>query len=480
MHIWSWGLLNIVVWTVGLRAVYDLRREHSRESLAWNLLAWALWCCLTMEAAMLLSPLHPGIGLVSVVTGVLSAALVAPGITTLIGDMTSGRETSGGRRLLTVGRLVLGIVGAALAVSLLWPRRAEALAGPLHVVEGTVWLAASGWLIVALLRPTEGTQTLVLRPKQLAAAFTIAFLGPALSGAGWLIGMDVPADVSALLSTLFLLTFVSALYAMVIRVRSRNLAAAMTQVHAYEHQILVIEKLAAVSTLAAGAAHDFNNALAVIDGYTGLLLDTPDLAPSVRRDLQQIHTAAQSATAVAAGLLGIARTRTGGRAPTTVREAVLQPLSLLAPEFRRRSIAVTVDAPDTLPRPSLDPQVLSEVCMNLYLNARDAMADRPHRRLIVVAQANAQGITIRIRDTGAGVPASFQPLMFQPLQTTKGDRGTGLGLSVSRRLIEEAGGHIGFATEEGAGTEFTIELPAAAAEPQVQRAAYAAVLRTAS
>lgn len=459
MQPWAWGLLNVFVWSVGLKAVYDLRREHAAGSRAWTLLTWALWCCLAMEAAMLLSPSIPGLALVSVVTGMLSAGLAAGGMMTLVSDVRTGTDAVGGPRVRILGGLLAAALAGSVAVSVVASGTAVRISGALHYLEGALWLASSAVLVTALLASHEATERQLLRPRQFAAAFAIAFLGPATSMLAWLAGTTVPREVTALLSTLFVLTLVSALYAMVIRVRSRGLAAATAQVHAYEHQILIVEKLVAVSTLAAGAAHDLNNALAAIHGFTDLLLDAPDLAPSVRQDLLQIQTAARSASAVVKDLLGVARVHAGAGGPKDVKDAVLHPLALLEREFQRRRVQVVADVPDGLPDASMAPQALSGVCMNLYLNARDAMASRQRGRLTLTVRSDGAGVTVSVADTGTGIPASFRGRIFQPLASTKGERGTGLGLSVSRRLVVEAGGDITFVTDEGVGTEFRIHLP---------------------
>ena len=108
---------------------------------------------------------------------------------------------------------------------------------------------------------------------------------------------------------------------------------------------------------------------------------------------------------------------------------------------------------------TLDVTVLSQVRLNLYLNARDAMLPAGGGTLTVSAAANRRAVTISVQDTGTGIPREFRSRVFEPLQSTKGERGTGLGLSVSKRVISSPGGHIAFETEEERGTLFLIELP---------------------
>jgi signal transduction histidine kinase len=222
----------------------------------------------------------------------------------------------------------------------------------------------------------------------------------------------------------------------------------------------VTERVAAVGTLAAGAAHDFNNALTTIAGFADLALDDPKLSAQTRSDFEQIRVAARSAESIVAGLLGVVRRPAGGASLRHLRDAVAMPLAMLERELRRKHIDVVTDVDPVLPEPAVDLVVLSQVCLNLYLNARDAMLPAGGGRLLVSVRNSPTGIAISVKDTGTGIPQEFRDRIFEPLQTTKGDRGTGLGLAVSKRVIASAGGRLTFETEEGHGTRFLIELPA--------------------
>lgn len=102
---------------------------------------------------------------------------------------------------------------------------------------------------------------------------------------------------------------------------------------------------------------------------------------------------------------------------------------------------------------------MSQVCLNLFLNARDAMIPPGGGQLHVSIDRSEDSVVISVGDTGTGIPDYFIPRMFQPLQTTKGDKGTGLGLAGSKAIIEAMGGHIRFETAPGRGTTFRVFLP---------------------
>lgn len=123
--------------------------------------------------------------------------------------------------------------------------------------------------------------------------------------------------------------------------------------------------------------------------------------------------------------------------------------------------AVVTDLDIAMPPVSVDLGALSQVFLNLYLNARDAMLPKSGGTLTITGTAGDGLVTIHVRDTGTGIPEAIRDRMFEPLTTTKGERGTGLGLSVSKRVIESAGGRISFETEDGRGTTFSISLPVA-------------------
>jgi signal transduction histidine kinase len=232
----------------------------------------------------------------------------------------------------------------------------------------------------------------------------------------------------------------------------------MDQVHTMQEQLFGVEKVAAVSTLAAGAAHDFNNSLTVILGHVQLALDDPAIPATTRADLRTIEEAALSGARMAQELLGLTRQRTGSTRFSNLADAVRTPLDSLARDFDRRRITVVANL-ESIPVSNVDLEIICQACLNLYLNARDAMLPMGRGRLSVSLRRCDGFAEIVVQDTGTGVPEAFRSLMFQPLQTTKGERGTGLGLSVSRTQLRSMGGDITFETEEGVGTTFRVRLP---------------------
>lgn len=459
-----WGVLNSLVWLFGLRAVVELRAEFGSRARTWTTLVWAVSACLLMELAMLLNgATHwPAATLVSVASGTASGVLMWLAVRFLIADLGMARPVQ--LRYPHWDRIAAGtavsLTVGAFALSHIAPDRTSQATGVLHIAEGAVWLVGSlsAILLLAVRRHAELDHALY-RPYAMAAAFAAALVQASLTPISRLSGTPIPEGVGSLAGTLFILTIVTTFYGTLIRVRGHRLAEALRQVHEAQEQLFTVEKLVAVGTLAAGAAHDFNNSLTVIAGHAELALDDQTLTPDTRGSLSAILAASANAKQIASNLLHLARRHAPARASSTLREALEGPLVSLAKDLKRRKIQV-VTAFVAHPPITVDPGVVSQVCLNLYLNARDAMEQRGGM-LDVSLTVSGSEVVVAVRDTGTGVPASFLPNLFKPLQTTKGDKGTGLGLAGSRAMIEAAGGRLSFTTEEGVGSTFRVHLPVA-------------------
>jgi len=461
MAINMWSVLNLVAWTFGLYAVYALRALFDRRAKTWVFLTWAIWPCLLMEMAMVGAAYVPGLDFFSAATGVSSALFLWLAFRSLTQDVRADHtillETDRWDARSATAYAIAAI--GSLTLPWLTPLTASRLNAMAHLVEGATWLTVSGVLALILftlrLPPVEAR---VYAPRLFAVAFTFAFAHSALPAAEWLSGWAVPIAIGPLLGTLFILTLVVAVYGLVLRIRGHKLATALERVHAMEEQLFGVEKVAAVSTLAAGAAHDFNNSLTVILGHVQLALDDPTIPATTRADLRIIEEAALSGARMAQELLGLTRQRTGSARFSNLADAVRTPLDSLAREFERRRFTVVANL-ESIPISNVDLEFICQICLNLYLNARDAMIPKGGGRLAVSLRRCDGFAEIVVQDSGTGIPEAFRSRIFQPLQTTKGERGTGLGLSVSRTQIRTVGGEITFETEEGVGSTFRVRLP---------------------
>lgn len=456
-----WNILDALVWTFGLRAALELRQEFGPRARTWTALVWAVVNCLVMSLAMIGHQVtaQPWFELISVITGTLSAVLMMLVVRHLLDDMRTGATAVVRWPWDRIGLGTAGILAVvALAVASA-PGVAVPAIAALHPLEGALWLTASASGVIALASRRYSTADAhIFRPPTLALAFAAAFAHASLTPLAWLTGVTWPEGLGSLAGTLFILTMVTTLYGTLLRVRGARLTEAERQVREGQEQLFNVEKLVAVGTLAAGAAHDFNNSLTIIAGSAQMALDDPSVQGQSRVDIETVLQASTDASRVTANLLQLARRRAPGHKATGLRDAVLSPLTTIEKDLAKRHIQVVTDCRD-VPAPGVDAGMVSQVCLNLYLNARDAMESTRGGTLTVTMHPVDSAVEIRVADTGTGIPAWFIPRLFQPLQSTKGDKGTGLGLAGSRAMLHAAGGTLTFTTEEGRGTTFVIRLP---------------------
>jgi PAS domain S-box-containing protein len=283
---------------------------------------------------------------------------------------------------------------------------------------------------------------------------------------------DWPADVVQLLKITGEM-FVNAL----LRQRTENalhasnqeLQRVLAELRTTQQQIVQQERLRALGTMASGIAHDFNNALAAILGFNELLLHRPELLDDrakTLRYLQMMNTAAQDAGNVVSRLREFYRHREDRDvfAPLNVNRLVNDAISLTRPKWKDQAqanattIRIETDLGD-VPTVAGNAADLREVLTNLILNAVDAMPDGG--TITVRTRLDGDHVALAISDTGLGMTEDVRRRCLEPFFTTKGDRGTGLGLSMVHGIIRRHEGRIEIETAVGKGTTFVIHLPTA-------------------
>ena len=246
-----------------------------------------------------------------------------------------------------------------------------------------------------------------------------------------------------------------------------------------EGELRQSQKMEAVGTLAGGIAHDFNNILGAILGYSELAQQRMAEDSIARRHLDQVVQAGARAKSLVERILAFSRSGLGELAPVHVQSIVEEALDLLAAslpcEVRLES---KLDAGDTAV--AGEATQLHQVVMNLCTNAVQAMgrggvlrvvldrAAAPEPRVLTHGTLSPREyLRLTVSDTGSGIPPAVLERMFDPFFTTKGvGEGTGLGLSLVHGIVADFGGAIDVATQAGAGTTFTIWLPAAGDTPR--------------
>jgi two-component system, NtrC family, sensor kinase len=227
------------------------------------------------------------------------------------------------------------------------------------------------------------------------------------------------------------------------------------QLQEAQAHVLHQEKMAAFGLLAAGIAHEVGNPLASISSLVQMLERRPlddyskEKLALVSGQLQRIQTTLRE-------LVNFSRPASSVRGRVAVAEVLGEALNIA--KYYKRARPIATDIPAELPPILGVRDELVQVFLNLILNAIDATSQGGN--ISVSAAAAGAVVVIQVRDGGAGISADQQEHIFQPYFTTK-KHGTGLGLFVTRKLLEDHGGAIEFASAAGAGTTFTIRLPVA-------------------
>lgn len=249
---------------------------------------------------------------------------------------------------------------------------------------------------------------------------------------------------------------------------NRHLARALTELRHAQQQVIGQERLRALGQMASGVAHDFNNALSKILGFTELLLTSPEkLADTAKtRDhLRMINTIAQDAARVVHRLREFYRPRrdTERFELVDLNTIVEQSISLTEPKWRRQAQATGSHIEirrelQPLPAIAADETEIREVLTNLIFNAADAM---PAGGTLTVRTRAADGdVILEVADTGVGMTEQARRHCFEPFFSTKGETGTGLGLAIVYGIVQRHRGKIDIDTQPGLGTRFTVRFPA--------------------
>ncbi len=219
------------------------------------------------------------------------------------------------------------------------------------------------------------------------------------------------------------------------------------------------EKLSAMGSLLAGVAHELNNPLAILMGRAALL-ENKAVDPAIKSDALKIHAAAERCGRIVQTFLAMARQRPAEHRPTSLNELAAGALDLLGYSLRSSGIQLRTRLMPEPPVLELAADQVGQAVVNLLVNAQQALADQPEPRIVDVETGLAGGgVYLRVRDNGPGVPPALRERIFDPFFTTKGEGGgTGVGLSVSRAALREAGGEL-VLEAVGPGCAFRLWLP---------------------
>ncbi|HEX3586664.1 MAG TPA: GAF domain-containing protein [Candidatus Angelobacter sp.] len=233
-----------------------------------------------------------------------------------------------------------------------------------------------------------------------------------------------------------------------------------------QEQLLQSEKMSAVGQLISGVAHELNNPLTAILGYTQLL-ESEKLEPRIEEFIQKLRKQAQRTQRIVQNLLSFARQHKPARVHVDLRSVVEDTIALRDYDLKVNNIEVVRDFGAVLPSVVADPHQLEQVYLNIINNAADAMMDsgRGGRLRISIAADNGSVVT-SFHDSGPGI---YDPKhVFDPFYTTKGvGKGTGLGLSICYGIVKEHGGEISAQNHPDGGALLQVRLPVAVGEKPI-------------
>jgi signal transduction histidine kinase len=229
-----------------------------------------------------------------------------------------------------------------------------------------------------------------------------------------------------------------------------------------QKELIATEKLASLGQLSAGIAHEIGNPLSAIKGYAEVLRRASGMDDSKRGEiLGDIMREVGRVDRIIRTLLDYSRPRKSSPQLVSVNEVIKDTAEIIMSQGALKGIGLTLELSEDGPQIIADPGQLSQVIVNLLLNSRDAVGEGGEIT-ISTARDEVSGVVICVRDNGEGIPEEIIDRIFDPFFTTKDPgHGTGLGLSVSARIVETFEGVIEVESDEGSGSAFRIIFPAA-------------------
>jgi len=229
-----------------------------------------------------------------------------------------------------------------------------------------------------------------------------------------------------------------------------------------ENRLIQAAKLAAVGEMVAGIAHELNNPLTSVTGFSELVMESLPKDTEAHRDLQLVLKEARRARDVVRRLLDFARQSESTRSNVSLNEVIEDVVALSRHLIHTSGVELTVNLQPDLPWALMDSNQMKQVLLNLVHNALQAMPDGGEMEIKseTASRNDRDWVMVSVRDTGVGITQAEQARIFEPFYTTKGNRGgTGLGLSVTYGIITDHGGQIDVESQPGVGSKFMVWLP---------------------
>jgi signal transduction histidine kinase len=227
-----------------------------------------------------------------------------------------------------------------------------------------------------------------------------------------------------------------------------------------QEQLMLTDRLASIGELASGIAHELNNPLTSIIGFSQLLMER-EIADDIKEDLKLVHSEAQRSANIVKNLLTFARKHAPVKQPGQINNVIEDVLKLRAYEQKVNNIEVVRRFASDLPEIMVDHFQMQQAFLNIIVNAEYFMIEAHNKgTLTITAKRVDNVIRTSFADDGPGIAEENLGRLFSPFFTTKDvGKGTGLGLSICHGIVTEHGGRIYARSQLGKGATFIVELP---------------------
>ena len=232
----------------------------------------------------------------------------------------------------------------------------------------------------------------------------------------------------------------------------------VTEQQHLEQRLQQSEKMAAIGELSTYMAHEIRNPLFSIGGFANALLRNPSLNDLAREKARIIYDESRRLDVILTNILNFARPTEQAMGEFDAASVARQTIELMTIGSGERGITIELDIEPHLPKASGNAENLKQCLINLVKNSLEAIPDGGTLTLRAARRNNF--VRIEVEDTGRGIPAELQDKIFSPFFTTK-NKGSGLGLAMTRKAIEEMGGKVSLESTQGKGTRITLSLPVA-------------------
>jgi len=236
----------------------------------------------------------------------------------------------------------------------------------------------------------------------------------------------------------------------------------MTQAKKLEQLLIIQDKMSSLGRVAAGIAHEIRNPLSGINIYLSTLqkiFDRADSLDKVKEILEQLRSASGKIESVIRRVMDFSKPGEPKLVPININQSIEEAIQLSSVTLRKSEIKFEKVLSEDLPQCNADPHLIEEVILNLITNAAEAMKGIEFdKKIEVTSSMENKRILVKVADSGPGIPSNLKGKILDPFYTTK-EGSTGIGLSLSHRIITDHGGSLSVGPSKWGGAEFIIEIP---------------------